>query len=391
MAAVLIYYLPLKDVAYLDTHSLYYDIKGNRPVLNESEAEFLCEFENHVLSLNERYANPGLAVAIVKGDKLIYRKGFGFRNMDEKLPVTTSTIFRIGSVSKGFAATLAGILEEEQVIEWDAPVSSYLPDYRVKPETYLDSVTVGHILSHTAGYPYQAYSTLIEDGVTLTEMIQSLQQLTLSRSPGTIHSYQNVAYSIIEQILQQQTSCSFQALMEERIFEPLEMNHASIDYESIINASNVALPHFYTSKFGLYVGEISPTYYNASAAGGINASIEDMGKWLMAVMGNKANIISDKVREELYKPKIVTAVKNSFLSLLDQPRSGHYGLGWRIIEYPSDTLVYHEGYVNGYKSAIGFSQTDNIGICILSNSGGRLTSRLLADFFRMHGEFYEIE
>lgn len=356
----------------------------DRVIFDKSEEDFLCEFENDLLILKNRLPVPGAAVVIVKGGKIIYEKSFGYKDIGSKSPVTNSTVFRIGSVSKGFASGLAGILVNEGSLSWSAPVNCYLPNYRTSPEEYTDSLTIERILSHTTGYPYQAYSTLIEDNIPLDEMIAALQRLKLSRIPGEIHSYQNVAYSLIEKIIESRVSGSFQDLMAKKIFRPLGMQNASIDFNTIHNELNLALPHFSTSG-GFYQSEISTAYYNASAAGGINASISDMGKWLQAIMGYRPAVLPPGVRKQLFTPRIRTAVKNSQLSWLERPRKGHYGLGWRIIEYPSDTLVYHEGYVNGYKSAIGFSPHNDIGICILSNYGGSFTSSLLADFFREEG------
>ncbi|MTI21566.1 class A beta-lactamase-related serine hydrolase [Fulvivirga sp. RKSG066] len=372
-------------VADLEVHPLPQPeiIGGDDVRFERNDSSFLCEMENHVLYLKDRYNIPGTAIVIVKEGEIIYKKGFGFANVKTHSPVTTSTIFRIGSVSKGFASSLAGLLEQDGFIDWKAPITRYLPDYHVNPIEFADSITVEHILSHTSGYPYQAYSTLIEDGMPLGQMLEELQALRLSRNPGAIHSYQNVAYSLIEQVLQSQTYCSFNTLMHERIFKPLGMHTASIDYKSISEAENVALPHYY-SRLGTHVGKIRPTYYNASAAGGINASIDDMGKWLQAVMGHRPDVLSHNLLADLHEPHVVTSVKNSYLGRLERPRRGHYGLGWRIVEYPSDTIVYHGGYVNGYKSAIGFSKADDVGICILSNRGGRYTSQLLADFFKIY-------
>jgi len=373
-------------VAYLDVETLPQPIlyEVNDPKLSSKYEDFLCEFENEVITNIDAYHTPGLAVAIVKNGEIIYKQGFGFRNLKKKLPIITSTVFRIGSVSKGFASTLTGLFEEEGIINWNNPVTKYLDDFNVKPIIYRDSLTINHLMSHSGGYPYQAYSTMIEDGASLSDMVNALQALSLSNKPGYIHSYQNVAYSIIEKIIEAETDCNFKTLMNERIFDELEMKRASIDYQTIVNQANTAQPHFFTRR-GVVVDDISPTYYNASAAGGVNASIDDMAIWLNAMMGNHPDVISRGVLNDLFQPQIVTAVKNSYLSLLETPRNGHYGRGWRIIEYPSDTLVYHEGYVNGYKSAIGFSRTDSIGICLLSNSSSRITSRLLAEFF----EHYE--
>lgn len=358
---------------------------NSEEVFKLNEESFLCDFDNYLMQQHERYNTPGFAVAIVKKGEVIYQKGFGYRDLSSKLPVTPHTVFRIGSVSKGISAGLAGILENENRFSWKDPISKFIPDFTTNKKQWTDSLTVERILSHTTGYPYQAYTTLIEDGLPLNDMINSLKKLPLSRHPGEIHAYQNVAYSLIEKVAEASTETPFDSLMKEKIFNPLGMTNASTDYHSIVSASNFAKPHFATRR-GYYVSKVSPTYYNAAAAGGVNASISDMGKWLVAAMGYRPDVLPYEVRKELFNPRTRIRVKNHYLSRLDYPRFGHYGLGWRILDYPTETIIYHEGYVNGYKSAIGFSQTNDIGICILANAGGSLTSKALAEFFKMYEE-----
>lgn len=358
-------------------------ISGEYNVFDAAEENFLCKFENHLLSLKNDYPVPGAAIAVVKEGRVIYKKGFGVKDINGNDPVNTSTVFRIGSVSKGFAAGLAGILKSNGFIGWKTPITKYLPCYRANPISYSDSLTTERILSHTTGYPYHAYSTLIEEGNSLDDMIQALQLLKMSRMPGEMHAYQNVAYSLIEKVVESCTDTTFQNLMQQRIFDPLNMQHASTDYASIMKEDNLAMPH-YPIRSGFRRVDISNTYYNTCAAGGVNASIDDMGKWLRAAMGYRPDIFSPEVLAELYQPKISTRVKNSFFNKLETPGKGYYGMGWRIVEYPTDTIIYHEGYVNGYKSAIGFSKKEGIGICILTNTASRFSSKLLADFFKMH-------
>lgn len=349
---------------------------------------FVEAFEQQLEAEFDRSNVPGAAVAILMDSTLVMLKGLGLRNANEPDSVNIHTTFRIASVSKGFASILAGLYTHKQ-LSWNQPIHHYLPGFITQPDIYKDSITVKHILSHSAGYPYQAFSTLVEDGLNRDVMLHKLQSIPLSRKPGEIHSYQNVAYSLIEPVLEEVAHCSYTSLMHERIFSPLRMNDASIRYDDMRANPNAATPHL-RSASGYRPVKLSRSYYNVAAAGGINASISDMAQWMKALMGLRPDIVPLDVLDTVFNPVIRTSVKNRAFSAFDHPRKGYYGLGWRVVTYPQDTLIYHGGYANGFKSEIALDRNKGVAICILTNSPGRFSNKMVVEFFKAHKEHFPV-
>ncbi|MBL6445797.1 beta-lactamase family protein [Fulvivirga sp. 29W222] len=381
---------------------LFFSLSGNNPILrkpvgkpdlartkpyaiNRTDKQFLKDFDSYIAEQFDATNTPGATVAIVKKGAVIYQKAFGLKASGGIDSINTKTLFRLASVSKGFSSILAALMAKDTLFNMSDPISSYLK-YPISGSA--SDITIRHILSHTAGFPYQAYSTLVEDELPRDTMIRKLLKIPLSRLPGRIHSYQNVAYSIIEVVLESSSGKLFPQLMHKHIFEPLEMNHSSLSYDSMISNNNIAIPHEY--RHGQYIPTtVKPSYYNVAAAGGLNTNIEDLSKWLAAVLGNKTHIIPSSVLDTVFKPVIPIRVKNPYFSQFEKPRNGFYGLGWRIMEYPNDTLIYHGGYANGYKSGIALDRNKNIGICVLTNAPSKFSNLIMINFFKMYKQYFK--
>ncbi|MGK7369918.1 MAG: serine hydrolase domain-containing protein, partial [Candidatus Halalkalibacterium sp. M3_1C_030] len=217
-------------------------------VMDESLAIYLEDFEQDFKEgLNDKRI-PGGAVAIVKDGHVVFQKGFGVKEKGTSEKVDEHTIFRLGSVSKGFASVLTGMFVEAGVVSWDSPVSRYVEDFKLNDADQTDRVQVRHLLSHTSGLPRHAYTNLVEDGLSLDRIISRLEQVPLISKEGEQIAYQNAAYSVIEKVLEAQTHTDFNTLLEEKLFDPLAMDHSSASYDSIRYSGNKALPHVYYSR-----------------------------------------------------------------------------------------------------------------------------------------------
>ena len=351
------------------------------------QERFIKDFEKHLDDAFLASNVPGAAVAIVIDGNVVFIKGMGVRQIGKEDSVDAHTAFRIASVSKGFASILTGLQVGQEKINWEDPVKKHVPQFRTNPEDLSNSVTIKHILSHASGFPYQAYSTLVEDGLRRDVMFRRLQSIKLSRKPGEIHSYQNVAYSLIEPVLENVAACDYQTLLFDQIFRPLNMQDASVTYDEMMATQNKAIPHARYRKRYVPVS-ISRSYYNVAAAGGINASISDMAEWMKALLGHRQDVVSSNVLDSVFSPVIRTRVRNSAFSRFDYPRKGHYGMGWRVVEYPNDTLIYHGGYANGFKSEVALDKNKNVAICILTNAPNRFANKLVANFFKKYKDHY---
>lgn len=350
-------------------------------VMDESLAMYLDQFEQNFQDglLTERI--PGAAVVIVKDGRVVFQKGFGVKEKGKPEKIDEHTVFRLGSVSKGFASVLTGILAEEGVVNWDFPVAGYVEEFRLNDPEQTERIQVRHLLSHTSGLPRHAYTNLVEDGLSLDQIIPRLADVPLLVKEGVQLSYQNAAYSAIEKILEVQTGTDFNTLLDEKLFGPLAMHNSSTSYDGIMDSGNKAMPHLYHSRVRGHVpGTISKKYYNAVSAGGINASATDMGKWLLLLTGHYPDVISEETLEEIYDP-LATIHNRRYSRYWDGVNESHYGMGWRVLYNYGQRIVYHGGYVNGYRSEIAFSPESGVGICILINTNSSYPLEVIPDVF----------
>lgn len=341
------------------------------------------EYGEFIRQAIQRGQAPGAAVAIIKDTSIIYLNAFGLKQVGTTDSIDIHTVFRLGSVSKSIASVLAGTLVDKQLIRWDDPIIHYYPEFQLKSPEHTQKVTVRHVLSHTTGLPYHAYTNMIEERIPLDTLLANLKSVSLFGEPGQIYSYQNVGYSLIEKVVENSTHESFEDALQEFVFEPLHMHNSSASYAAIIQNPNVARPHQYARKRWVPV-KISDTYYNAAPAGGINASIADMALWLQALMSGSGVLMSDTTLQELFEPQVRAISKNRNFYRWKRPRASYYALGWRVINFPNETLLYHGGYVNGYRSEVAIDQKNRVAICVLINSPGALADISVPEFFKRY-------
>jgi len=308
-------------------------------------------------------------------------RGYGVKIAGGDAPITAHTVFRIGSLSKGFAGVLTGILVKKGLLGWQDPVQKFYPGFALKDKEQARRVEIRHLLSHTTGLPYHAFDNLVEQGFDRETILgQYFTSAKLFDKEGQFYRYQNVAFSVIEPVLEAAAGKAYPELLMEHIFRPAGMGAASCDFESMRQRQNKAMPHRPTET-GWEMDTISPLYYGVAAAGGVNASIADMGEWLKVLLGQKPEIVEGQVLDEVFRPVIKTGAERRILPGWIGRDSASYAMGWRILEKGGDTLVYHGGFVNHFHSEIAFDRREGIGICVLFNAKSSLKGACIREFF----------
>src|SRR5882672_1694904 len=330
----------------------------------------LREFEGFIKTVLANHQAPGAAVAIVKDTSIIFLKGYGLRDTKKTDSIDTRTVFRLGSVSKSVTATLVAVLVNEGVLHWDDPVIKYLPNFHLKSEEATQKLTLRHLLSHTIGLPYHAYTIMVEDHASFDTLKDHLKDLDLVGKPGELYSYQNVGFSLIGSVIEKATGKKLEEVFIEKIFLPLGMNDASASFEKIMMSNNVAIPHYFTKPT-----MISSAYYSVAPAGGVNGSIQDMALWLKALMGNQPKVLPKENINEIFEPQVRAIARNHYFGQWKRVRKSYYGLGWRVITFNNDTIEYHGGYVNNYRCEVAINLKKKIAIALLVNSPGRLADQ----------------
>lgn len=383
--------IPLLFIAFYQQHPAAKQVHAAPPTLpsapthvNPHLQTVMDNFDLSIQNLLQQTGIPGTAVTIVKDNQVVFRKGYGLRRLDGYDSIDEHTVFRIGSVSKCFAAILTSILVHDHVLQWDDPITKYIPDFKLRFEDPSRVLTIKNVLSHTTGLPYHTYTTLVEDGLDLDTMIYRLRDVR-NEPAGKEYSYQNVAFSIIGKVIEAATGKTYEQVLHEKLLTQLQMTDASASYEGIMKNENIAWPHL-TKRRNWKRVSINKTYYNVAPAGGVNASISDMSKLLIALFNNRPDVVTQESLDQIFTPVISASAKNRNYRKVGKIKDTYYGLGWRIIQYKNDTVIFHGGYVNGYRSEIALYPKDKIGICILSNAPGPVTDTGIPIFLKQYLE-----
>ncbi len=354
------------------------------PHLREFIHDYATELEHTFWESN----TPGAAVVIVQDSTVLLMRGFGYKSVEETDGVDVNTVFRLASLSKGFAGILTGVIKEKGLIEWDDKVITHLPGFKLKSKDHTFQTQIKHILSHTTGLPYHTHTPLVESGATLEEINRELSDIRLISQPGEIYAYQNAVYGLMDPILENATGVPYPDLMEAYLFDPLRMKSASCSFEAITSHDNVAQPHKRRSRRFL-PDEITKKYYNTIPAGGVNASIADMANYLQLLLGNRPDVISPQTLDEVFEARINTKNKRRYFHDWPNVEEAHYGFGWRILKRGEDTIVYHGGYVNRYRSEIAVNRQKKIGICVLANAPTDFSNDCIPDFFQKYDAYQD--
>lgn len=335
------------------------------------------EFDQWLDVLGQSGDVAGLAVAIVKDDKVLLERGIGYADWSTREPVGSDTVFRLASLSKAFATAMAGILVERGVIGWDTKVSDVLPTFSLADPRDTRALSIGDILSHRVGLPHNTYDTLLEQDEPYPLLVAKLKDVPLACPVGACYGYQNVAFSLIGDVTFTVTGDFFYHQVEINLFHPLDMKTATYGRDALEGTTGWAHPH--RRKGHAWTPFVpNENYYHVAPAAGINASIHDMERWLIAQMGGRPDVLSRHLLTKLHTPLVETRHQIRFSPWRrSRLRNAQYALGWRIYDYAGNTLVFHAGAVEGYRAMIGFLPKQRFGVVMLWNCASAAPAGLL--------------
>lgn len=355
-------------------------------LLDSAHQALVDQYETFLLSMRELEPTPAMAVAIVKDNQVIFERAWGVRSVEDNSPVNVHSVFRLASLSKGFAPVLAGIMVEKGKLHWSDPIIQYVPDLRLSNPEYTQTLNLEHVLSHTTGLPRHAYSNLVNLGRPYRQILPMLKNVELAHPPGVFYNYQNVAYSLSGDVLEKVGGKSYSALMEEFVFRPAGMKRASVGFEAMDSLRNKALPHG-PDQAGYHPVRLEPDWYTVAPAAGVNASIRDMEKWLLLLLGARPDIISGQTLDKIFTPYVSVSTRESNLrSWRKGLEAAWYALGWRVMDYRGRRIIYHGGYVNGYRTEIAFDRERKIGVVLLSSASASFIGECMPTFFDLYQE-----
>jgi beta-lactamase class C len=321
--------------------------------------------DRRLQALMENERMVGLAVGIVENGEIRFLKGYGETVAGSGEKVTTDTVFRWASLSKGVAGDMVALLADQGKLSLYEPVAKYSTSLRL-PAGNEQKATVADLLSHRLGLFSHANDSKLEDGMDPRYLRATLWQLNAICSPGSCWAYQNVAYDAATEIVEKVTGQSYAEAVRERLFAPLGMVGASMTREALVTSKRWARPHV-GGKNSKPV-EVAEPYYRVPAAGGVNSTIKDLAIWMQAQMGLKAGVLSPRVLETVQTARVRTPGElGRMRKFRERVNAAAYGLGWRVYDYAGHRVVGHHGGVRGYRSLIMFDPALKSGVVALWN------------------------
>ena len=328
-------------------------------------ADRLGGLSQYVEKKMEEWKIPGLAIGVIQNDSAIFLKGFGFRDVDKKLPVTPKTLFGIASISKTFTAAAVGILYDEGKLGWNKPIVDYCPDFRLCDEYATFHATVRDLLSHRTGL--SMYSDFIIDvwPYDRDEIYKRLRYLKPNLSFREWYQYSNVSFVIAGAIVGKLSGGTWEDFVEKRIFKPLRMDNSNFSLQ-IKNVEDFSYPYKYED--GQYMILPFRDRPAGNPSGGVNSSAGEMVNWLKLHLNkgrfDQKQIISSSSCNVIQNPHFLTYYtdEKSWAPLIFS------ALGWDFQPYLGHPLLTKGGIIDGFSGYISYMPQEKIGIVIMANT-----------------------
>jgi len=310
-------------------------------------------------------AVPGLAIAVVFQDKLVYAKGFGVRDVNTRTPVDADTVFQLASVSKPIASTIVAELVGEGTITWDSRLSVLDPSFEMFDPWVTREITIRDMYAHRSGLPPHAGDLLEDLGFTRADILHRLRYQHPDSSFRSHYAYTNFGMTEAAVAAAKAYGLDWETLCDEKLYKPLGMTSTSSHYADFIARSNKALPHVLVD--GKWVQKFERDPDAQSPTGGVSSSVKDVAKWLRLQLGNGKfdgrQIVNEKSLAETHRPQMLTGF-NPFTSL-----PTFYGLGWNI-GYDQEgrlRLNHSGGFDLGVATYVNLVPAEQLGVVVLTN------------------------
>jgi len=311
---------------------------------------------------------PGIGVGIVVGDKLVFAKGYGYRDYEKKLPITQNTLFPIASNTKLFTAVTAGFLVEEGKLTWDKPIRESVRSIEFYDNSLNNSITLRDMLAHRTGITRHD-SIWYKSDYTTKELFGRLKYLEPKEPPRQLFLYNNMMYAGVGYCIELQSGKTWAENVRERILQPLGMNHTVYSIADMVKQPDYGVP--FTEKRDTMELYKIPYYEDTdglAAAGAIISNIEDLSHWLIALMNNGKydgkQVLPPRVLQATLEPAIALPNAAGETRGWWEVLNSAYGMGRQTASYRGKLITIHGGDLPGFHSQISFMPNEHIGVIV---------------------------
>ena len=331
----------------------------------------LAGFDSWLSTAITDWRAPGLAVVVVKDGEVVFAQGFGVRELGKPQPVDTRTLFAIGSTTKAMTAALVGMLVDEKKVEWDAPVTRYLPWFQLKDAAVTRELSVRDLLTHRAGLGGADYLWYGQRHST-EEILRRARLIDAAYPVRSGFVYQNVMYAAAGAVVEAASGKPWAELMRTRIFQPLGMRDTIATAATLAAQPNVASPHALVNGDVRVIENLSVD--PVAAAGSVWSNVADMAKWMQMLLegcrvggAGGTPLLSTESCTELFTPQAIAPYDMYPTTRLTRPHWMTYGLGWFQQDYRGRAVDFHTGSIDGMVAIHGLVRDERLGVYVLGN------------------------
>ena len=339
---------------------LFYIIVANTSAIAQKiENKIETKLDSIVINSAIDFDIPGVSVGIVKNMEVIYLKNYGVKNVITQEPVSSGTIFNMGSISKVFTATAIMQLFERGLVDISTPVHKYVPYFSLKNQNY-KKITVEHLLTHSSGLPgdhsaYRGKPYFGDDAIK--KYIISLYDRDIEFTPGEKYSYSNTGFVLLSALIEEVTKTKFEEYMWKNLLEPMGMENSTFDANKK-GTDNLTARHVIGPDFSNAVLENDPGTRWNTGAGGLSSNVNDMCLFAQTLINNGSignnQILSKKSLEMMWKKK---------------ENTGDKGFAWSVYNvWDGKKLVDHGGNSIGYSAELALMPDDSLAVIVFCNN-----------------------
>ncbi len=325
-----------------------------------------ASLSDHIDSFIHEYLDwyniPGLSIAVISENRVVFSKGYGVNNVNTGQKVTPETLFSVASVTKLFVGAAVMQLAEQNHVNLDDPIIKYLSYFNLRDERY-KRITILQMLSHTSGLPdieaeelYSSWEHPEYDNEALERYVRGLHDISLMANPGESYSYSSMAYDILGDLISKVSGMPFEQYVKKRLLDPLGMDKSTVLFKDV-DKSHLASPHRTDENFEYKVSELIPYSRRHAACGTLFSSVMEMSRWAIANIGRGffegKRILQDSSYETMWRPAV----------LEDNP----VGISWLIEDFGPYRLFSHGGGDPGYRTEFYIIPEKSIGVVVMAN------------------------
>lgn len=331
-------------------------------------------FDEYIINAMKQFELPALSISVTNENENIFKKAYGVKSLKTDEKIDSKSVFAIASLSKAFTAAALGILVDDGKIGWKDKVVKYLPDFSLIDTVVSNRMTIEDLLSHRSGYKtFDGDLLWYATDYSRSEIIDRFAKRKMSYGFRDDYGYQNIMFIVAGEIIPAVTGKSWDDFIEERIFEPLEMNSSYTSIDDFPEDINLALPHVN--------GELDMlrSYSNSGGAAALNSNVEDLSKWIRMWLNEGIvdgdTVISPSTINRLLEMTTPIGPSN-FEKSIGIDFDG-YALGWFVMEYEGEKVAHHGGGLPGYISKVFIVPSQKIGGVVLTNDMSSLPQAMM--------------